>query len=778
MEAGLRRFIFVQRLCLNYLRRSQVQVFDIAIVLVAFLGAAHILIRTSNYGPELDIDTWKYISVAESLAAGDGVKDYLQRAQINAPPLYPISLALFGLLGINPIDAGRFVNIVSFGLIILLTGYYLNRQVKFRFLAVVGSVAIMTSYPLSEFSTFLLTDTLYILFALLALFQIQLFVKSEDPPPSLLALSTLFTGLAISTRYAGISVLLTSIILIFLKPNFPILRRLKCAVIYGTLSIIPFGIWMTRNWLSGSFLRYDNYESSRLLDYLEIFSKLFVSNILVLSPDLDWFIYLICTAGILILCRESMRHASWRQISSNTDGPNHLLSIFLFNIFAIITILVLIFMAPNLGTADQLGERQLLPVYVPVIIVVCLLLDILLRRLLLRWKLLEFTLVCLISTGVLGSISLSSRWNIDITVQALKINAEPQIFERLSYPNSMELWTYLRDNPLDGQIYSNGYHLLYWFTDVSVEGAIGRDSGAGHCSEWVKRLAISPEPTYIIYFTIEGTNLSTHKTEIDTKYAYNSCNIQELPLNSEQRYLENIKETSEVLPSIPSFTTQILNENTLQYTKNECTYADLEPYFYLHIIPVDVNTLPNHRTQLGFDNLDFHFHDYGTILNNKCTATIKLPHYSISRIRTGQKTKSGNKLWGQELSLNSEQRYLENIKETSEAIIYKVLPSIPSFTTQILNENTLQYTKNECTYADLEPYFYLHIIPVDVNTLPNHRTQLGFDNLDFHFHDYGTILNNKCTATIKLPHYSISRIRTGQKTKSGNLLWGTELSIR
>ena len=658
MEAGLRRFIFVQRLCLNYLRRLQVQVFDIAIVLVAFLGAAHILIRTSNYGPELDYDTWKYISTAESLAAGDGIKDYLQRAHINAPPLYPMSLALFGLLGINPIDAGRFVNIVSFGLIILLTGYHLNRQVKFRFLAVVGSVAIMTSYPLSEFSTFLMTDTLYILFALLALFQIQLFVKSEDPPPSLLALSALFTGLAIATRYAGISVLLTSIILIFLKPNFPILRRLKCAVIYGSLSIIPFGIWITRNWLSDrTFFRYNDYESSTLLDYLKKFSKLFVSNILVLRPDLDWFIYLICTASILILWRRVCRRQSWRQISSTTDGPNHLLSIFLLNVFVIITILVILFMAPNLGTADQLGERQLLPVYVPVIIVVCLLLDILLRQLLLRWSLWKFALVFLISTGILGSISLSSRLNINMTAHALEVNAKPHIFEKSGYSKNMELWTYLRDDPLDGQVYSNGHHLLYWFTDVPFGGIIGEDYGLDQCSHWVQNLAIKPQPIYIIYFPQPAEILSLLPTEIDYKY-FNSCDIKELAFDSNaQRYLRKITETPKaiiykVLPAPLTFTIQILDEtNLVMYTKENCTSADIDPTFFLHIIPVDMNTLPSDRIRFQFDNLDFHFSDYGTVLNGKCIATLELPHYSISMIRTGQKAESGAKLWGTELSI-------------------------------------------------------------------------------------------------------------------------------
>ena len=43
------------------------------IVLVALLGAAHILVRTSTYGAALGNDAFNYLSAAESLAAGEGL---------------------------------------------------------------------------------------------------------------------------------------------------------------------------------------------------------------------------------------------------------------------------------------------------------------------------------------------------------------------------------------------------------------------------------------------------------------------------------------------------------------------------------------------------------------------------------------------------------------------------------------------------------------------------------------------------------------------------------
>lgn len=461
-------------------------------------------------------------------------------------PLYPMLVALFGLVGINPIEAGRFVNIIGFGLIILLVGCWLSRQVNFRFLAVVGAVAIMTSYSLSRLSSILMTDTLFTLFTLLALVQIQLFIKSKHLPLSFLALSALFAGLAIATRYAGISILLTGVISIFWKQHTQILRRLKCAVIYGSLSITPIAIWITGNWLFKDIGvgYYDNYDSS-VLDYLKKFSKLFIANNLVLRPGLDWLIYLSCTAVFLILWRRISTRRS-RQ-SSLLDNPTpdvhqHGLPISVFSIFMLISISILLFMAPNLGTADQLDERQLLTTYVPSIIVVLLLLDLLLRQLILRWKPLYFALVCLISTGVIGSITFSSRWNIDITAHALEIGAEHRIFERHDFSHNMEIWTHLRDNPIDGQVYSNGHNLLYWFTDIPFGGIIQEDFGHGYCLSWIQELTRSSEPSYVIYFTSQRLNLSRHDPQ------FNSCNIPALESDHTiQSYLERIGETPEAI---------------------------------------------------------------------------------------------------------------------------------------------------------------------------------------------------------------------------------------
>ena len=56
-----------------------------------------------------------------------------------------------------------------------------------------------------------------------------------------------------------------------------------------------------------------------------------------------------------------------------------------------------------------------------------------------------------------------------------------------------------------------------------------------------------------------------------------------------------------------------------------------------------------------------------------------------------------------------------------------------------LRENTVTYLKSPCSAADAQAQFFLHVIPEDVEDLPAHRRQYGFDNLDFHYDNHGSI---------------------------------------
>ena len=89
-----------------------------------------------------------------------------------------------------------------------------------------------------------------------------------------------------------------------------------------------------------------------------------------------------------------------------------------------------------------------------------------------------------------------------------------------------------------------------------------------------------------------------------------------------------------------------LVEDSLIYAKDQCSLEDDEPTFFVHMDPVDVNDLPSHRKQYGFDGFNFDFRNH--LLDGEvCVARRELPvrDYAIAAIRTGQFIGDGKNIW-------------------------------------------------------------------------------------------------------------------------------------
>ena len=94
--------------------------------------------------------------------------------------------------------------------------------------------------------------------------------------------------------------------------------------------------------------------------------------------------------------------------------------------------------------------------------------------------------------------------------------------------------------------------------------------------------------------------------------------------------------------------------NRLIYAKDQCSPEDAEPTFFLHLDPVDMNDLPDHRKQYDFDNLDFAFRDHRIPIEGEvCVAIRELPDYAIAAIRTGQFVPGEGQIWNGSFTYNS-----------------------------------------------------------------------------------------------------------------------------
>ena len=104
-------------------------------------------------------------------------------------------------------------------------------------------------------------------------------------------------------------------------------------------------------------------------------------------------------------------------------------------------------------------------------------------------------------------------------------------------------------------------------------------------------------------------------------------------------------------------------------------------------------------------------------------------------------------------------------------------PSSDSFYDLYFDGSRIMYVRRPCLDSDIEEFFFLHLHPVAPGDLPEGRKRHGFDNLDFHFRDYGVKDNHLCVAMRTLPQYPIASIRTGQYTvEDGRPIWNAEIT--
>lgn len=210
-------------------------------------------------------------------------------------------------------------------------------------------------------------------------------------------------------------------------------------------------------------------------------------------------------------------------------------------------------------------------------------------------------------------------------------------------------------------------------------------------------------------------------------------------------------------------------DDVLYYVKERCHWSDMETPFFLHIIPSDENDLPSDRIQHGFDNFDFTFHDHNVKFDGNCFASLPLPSYDITHIRTGQFNDEG-KVW-------------------NSTIPYKVIQAYPSIVSSApihrsnfdlyIQDGALYYIKDPCDPVDIEARFFLRLmyaIPFDENVLPSSHRQYHFDDFDFDFTDQGGLFGHRCMASINLSQYDIVQFRTGQYTEDGQV-WDVTISI-
>ena len=662
--------------------------FTLLIGFIAVLGAAHILVRTATYGAAVTIDSTTYLSTAINFLAGEGWQHFGGGTQVAHPPFYSLLLAAFGSVGIEPLAAGRWVNAAAFGLTILVAGYWLRSNLRSRRLTLAAVVAVVVSLPLSHFASYFLTESLFVLFTLLALMQLESFLNRRTAYLPLM-LAGVFTALAALTRYPGVVLIFTGVLLLLVRRAPPLAARLKHAVVFGVVSSIPLAALLTRNWaVSGTLTGQRTGSRQSLSDSLSQTVNVF-SEWVVPPNAPDWFGYLLWTAaGLVVLAAVAVVVLSGRSFGmggkrdvtpkgavkpafavrtkggDRTAPPSFGLGPAIpFGAFALGYLVFIVTVVP-LVIPSGIVARFLGPLYVPLLLAAVFLLDRFLcikaeaRVAAARW-----VLASLVLMGALVHIGLSAQRNLILTAKAWVSGYENWTYNAAYWQNS-ETLKYIRDNRIDGRIYSRNPYLA-WFADRTAPPGKHQNlpHGIPDLARSMMRWTEDGTAANIVWFNNAQHWDSSSYSDLDIRLLPGVEMVAELsdgvvfrvtaaePFDADrhrarkERYVEGLIEQAGD-PVARSTFDVYLGEGKLTYLKQPCALADTKAKFVVHVIPADPDDLPAHRKWYGYDNFGFYFDQRGVRLDDKCIMTIRLPDYAISRIRVGQWISAANRtIW-------------------------------------------------------------------------------------------------------------------------------------
>ena len=475
------------------------------------LGSLLILLGTSRYGVGLSPDSATYIAAARSLLAGRGYLNYTGNTIFEYPPLYPTLLALGSLVYPDPISVARYVNALSFGLIVFLSSRWLARHSDSVLPPLIGSVLVLLSVPLISVSVFAWTECVFILFTLLFLLQIGRYRDSGKDLDVVLAAA--FAALAFLTRYIGFTVILTGAALVLLHRHSSLPHKVRHTLIFLVLSIALIVPWFLRNHLSSFTLTGKRFPAPATLNALT-YTAVDTITTWWLPGTLPFAARVGLSAMVLGLIIGSSMFALRRSQAQFVISKVSVCVPMLLFVGVYITSLVLVL--SNIA-AETPGNRFLSPIYAPVILVLTILVATAGKVTEFSWihkAIQSFGMICL-TLWLLYSAS-----QVTSLVHTYLDNGAGG-FHRTRWVTS-DLINYLARNELDGIIYNNEPHVLYLGT-----GRVARRSPRkyGYTSRLptddlagLEKSLEGRGPVYLVWFDGAGGEHSYSVDEIRARF--------------------------------------------------------------------------------------------------------------------------------------------------------------------------------------------------------------------------------------------------------------------
>lgn len=207
-----------------------------AAAVVPSAAAVLLLWSLTPSGLALTSDSVQYLAAGRSLSAGGSPVTVSGDPFVHWPPLLPFVVAALAKAG-PVLDLLRIFNAAVYGATVALTAWYIHRNTG-GILAAACGAALLAVHPWVGFvHAHLWSEPLFLLWTLLAL-------MSTDSPWRFGA----WSGLAILTRYAGLSLVPVGVAALLLDRSRPMSARLRRAAPAAGLGLTALGLLAIYNW--------------------------------------------------------------------------------------------------------------------------------------------------------------------------------------------------------------------------------------------------------------------------------------------------------------------------------------------------------------------------------------------------------------------------------------------------------------------------------------------------------------------------------------------------
>jgi 4-amino-4-deoxy-L-arabinose transferase-like glycosyltransferase len=355
----------------------------LAVCFLALIGILLIIKATPN-GLGLSDDSIAYIAGARSMAAGDGYREaWLASNQpvTHFPPAFSSLLAFFGLFGVDPLHAVRWVNALLFGFNAALLGILGWRMTPSLTAGVVLAALFVTSAEMFSIHAVAMSEPLFIFFSLLAFWMFDLYFERHHHWLWMIACGT-FVGMAYLTRYAGLALVVTFIAALLILHTTWKKRLTSIGILLASTAPWILG-WSIRNRLvagnaTNRAFAWHPLTSENINPGLRVFSEFFIPieswrRVLLRQPSIiEAMIALVLGSVLVWVILTAWRYLSKPQHERTGKEAREVLSfttgLFIFAYLASILASMLMFDA-----ATKLKLRILSPVLVSLLILVVVL---------------------------------------------------------------------------------------------------------------------------------------------------------------------------------------------------------------------------------------------------------------------------------------------------------------------------------------------------------------------------------------------------------------------